>query len=203
MGVLTASFLHLVCVDSVPPDLIVRMAAKRVSQSAINWAELSKKIPDSQRMAFQALKTKSDVSLRAINSLPEKLPVIDWAAYQSVNSALVNDFKTKYEALDVPYPKDTLAASIEAQGAAAKADYEKFVKESGARAVSFKDEMAKWSAMLPPSEMNREEGMQALPHLVPCHQPNSPSFYPFDKPFSEEVLAQEKEEALKTYYDDH
>ena len=40
----------------------------------------------SQRMAFQALKTKSDVSLRAINSLPEKLPVIDWAAYQSVNS---------------------------------------------------------------------------------------------------------------------
>merc|ERR1712088_201768 len=134
---------------------IVRMAAKRVSQSAINWAELSKKIPDSQRMAFQALKTKSDVSLRAINSLPEKLPVIDWAAYQSANSALVNDFKTKYEALDVPYPKDTLAASIEAQGAAAKADYEKFVKESGARAVSFKDEMAKWSAMLPPSEMNR------------------------------------------------
>merc|ERR1712045_499988 len=198
-----ASFLHLVCVDSFPPDLLVRMAAKRVSQSAINWAELSKKIPDSQRMAFQALKTKSDVSLRAINSLPEKLPTIDWNAYQSVNTALVNDFKTKYEGLNVPYPKDTVAGSIDAQAKEAKANYETFVKESTARSVSFKDEMGKWSAMMLPSEMNREELMQALPHLVPQHNPNDVRFYPFNAKWSDEENAKLREEANRTYFDDH
>merc|ERR1712108_108701 len=70
------------------------MAAKRVASTAINWAELSKKIPDAQRGAFAALKARSDASLRSINSLPEALPAIDWAVYQGrVAPALVDDFQ--------------------------------------------------------------------------------------------------------------
>ena len=58
------------------------MAAKRVSATAINWGELAKKIPDGQRVVFQALKTRQDGYVRAINQLPENLPAIDFASYK-------------------------------------------------------------------------------------------------------------------------
>merc|ERR1712038_1996327 len=97
-------------------NLLIRMAAKRVSTTAINWGELAKKIPDGQRVAFQALKVKQDGYLRAINSLPEQLPAIDWAVYKErVAPAIVDDFQKKYEALQIPSPKDTVGASISAQ----------------------------------------------------------------------------------------
>merc|ERR1712158_353739 len=106
-----------------------RMAAKRVSASAINWAELSKKVPDGSRLAFGALKTKNDGSLRAIN----------WAAYEGrVSSAILSDFKGKYEGLNVPYPADTTSASIEGQAKDAKANYDQFIADSTARIGTFK-----------------------------------------------------------------
>ena len=58
------------------------MAAKRVTASAINWGELAKKIPDGQRVAFQAIKARQDGYVRTIAQLPEKLPTIDWAGYK-------------------------------------------------------------------------------------------------------------------------
>ena len=51
--------------------------------------------------------------------------------------------------------------------------------------------------------MNKEEAMQAVPHLVPQHNPNDVRFWPFDQKFDKELQAKVKEEANRTYYDGH
>ena len=67
--------------------------------------------------------------------------------------AIVDDFQKKYEGLSVPYPADTLAGSIATQAAEQKAAYEKFIADSGVRTASFKEELAKWTAMMPVSQV--------------------------------------------------
>ena len=58
------------------------MAAKRVTTTAVNWAEFATKIPAANKGAFTALKNKQDGFLRTVNQLPEALPAIDFAAYK-------------------------------------------------------------------------------------------------------------------------
>ena len=52
-------------------------------------------------------------------------------------------------------------------------------------------------------QMNKEEAMQAVPHLVPQHNPNDVRFWPFDQKFDKELQAKVKAEANATYYDGH
>ena len=58
------------------------MAAKRVTATAVDWAEFARKIPAANKGAFQALKNKQDGYVRAINQLPAALPGIDFASYR-------------------------------------------------------------------------------------------------------------------------
>ena len=53
--------------------------------------------------------------LCSMNSYPEKPHPIDWSYYRSSASAsgIVDSFQKQYEAVTVPYPKDTASASIE------------------------------------------------------------------------------------------
>ncbi len=46
---------------------------------------------------------------------------------------MVDDFQKRYESLQIPYPKDTLTASIEKQAVEQKAAYENFVTGSKSR----------------------------------------------------------------------
>ena len=50
-----------------------------------------------------------------MNSYPEKPQPIDWSYYRRNVSVpgLVDGFQKQYEAMTVPYPKDTTSASIE------------------------------------------------------------------------------------------
>ena len=70
-------------------------------------------------------------------------------------SAILSDFKSKYEGLSVPYPADTTAASMEGQAKEAKANYDRFIADSTARVGTFKEELAKWEEMMPISEVFR------------------------------------------------
>lgn len=90
------------------------MASKRVSSTAIDWASFAKKIPAAQKASFTALKQKHDGYMRSVNSLPEAAPKIDFAGYKSKIpiAGMVDDFQKKYEALQVPYPKDTISAGV-------------------------------------------------------------------------------------------
>jgi len=162
------------------------MATKRVATTAVNWAEFAKKIPAANKGAFVALKNKQDGYLRALNQLPEALPAINFAAYKGkVDAAMVEDFEKKYGALAIPYPKDSAAADIAAEEAKQVAAYNKHVAESQARAETVSAELAKWEAMMPIEDMNLEEAIVAVPHLVPNHNPDKPGFWPFNKEFDE------------------
>jgi len=177
------------------------MAAKRVTTTAVNWAEFATKIPAANKGAFAALKTKQDGYLRAVNQLPESLPAIDFASYKGrISAAMVDDFEKKYTALDIPYPKDTAQAEIAAEDAKQKAAYDKFVAESATRVGAVTEELAKWEAMMPIEDMNLEEAAAAVPHLVPQFRPDKPEFWPFDQSWEQwkKDLVQ-----LKIDYDEH
>jgi F-type H+-transporting ATPase subunit d len=90
------------------------MAARRVASSSVDWAEFARKIPASQKAAFTAFKQKHDGYLRAVNTLPEKSPAIDFNAYKSkiAIAGMVDDFQKKYETLQIPYPKDNVSSEV-------------------------------------------------------------------------------------------
>ena len=90
------------------------MAAQRISASSVNWVEFARKIPAAQKASFQAFKQKSDGFVRAVNALPEAAPKIDFEAYRSriAVPGMVDDFQKKYEALQIPYPKDNATAAV-------------------------------------------------------------------------------------------
>merc|ERR1712179_551680 len=50
------------------------MAAKRVTATAVNWAEFASKIPAANKASFNALKNKQDGYIRAVNQLPKHYP---------------------------------------------------------------------------------------------------------------------------------
>ena len=90
------------------------MAAQRISASTVNWVEFARKIPAAQKASFQAFKQKSDGFVRAVNALPEAAPKIDFDAHRSriAVPGMVDDFQKKYEALQIPYPKDNATAAV-------------------------------------------------------------------------------------------
>ena len=90
------------------------MASRRVSASTVDWAAFARKIPATQKASFTALKQKSDGFMRAVNALPAAAPKIDFETYKSkvAVAGMVDDFQKKYEALDIPYPADTVSASV-------------------------------------------------------------------------------------------
>merc|ERR1712050_794743 len=125
------------------------MAAQRISASSVNWVEFARKIPAAQKPSFNALKQKSDGFVRAVNALPEAAPKIDFAAYKSkvAVDGMVDDFQKKYEALDIPYPKDNVSASLDTLLATKKSEYEKFVADSKVKIGEIEVELAKWEKM--------------------------------------------------------
>merc|ERR1711990_448602 len=144
------------------------MAAQRISASTVNWVEFAKKIPAAQKASFQAFKQKSDGFVRAVNSHPEAAPKIDFDAYRSkiAVAGMVDDFQKKYEALVIPYPKDNATAALDAQLAAKKAEYTKFVAESEAKVAEIQTELDKWEKMRPFTEMTVEELARQAPQLM-------------------------------------
>merc|ERR1711976_506471 len=164
------------------------MAARRVAATSIDWAEFAKKIPQAQKGAFSALKTKNEGFTRAIAALPAELPKLDFATYKErINvPGMVDEFQKKYEGLSIPYPQDTLAAKIDRQAQEEKDRYEKFVSESKTRISGINTELAKWQAMMPVEDMNLEEALEAVPHMV-IDVKNNPTFWPHDRDYDEWV----------------
>ena len=90
---------------------------------------------------------------------------------------------------------------IDQQGAQKKSEYEKLVADSKAKIATINTELAKWEAMMPVEEMNREEALMYLPDhplirkAVP--NPNNPRFYPHDMDYEDWVKdAREKKAAM-------
>merc|ERR1719474_1896059 len=137
--------------------------AGRISASAVDFAALASKVDSRCRNAFAALKGKVESHMRVVSSLPAALPAIDFAAYDKVTvPGMVENFKSKYAALSIPYPSDQGAIkAIDAQAAEQKAAVASFCAASNGRIAEIKAELAKWEAMQPVENMNREEALDA------------------------------------------
>ncbi len=61
---------------------------------------------------------------------------------------MVDTFQKRWEALQIPYPKDTLAPQIEQQAAEQKSAYDKFVGESKTRIEGINKAIAAFEIVL-------------------------------------------------------
>lgn len=158
------------------------MAARRISQSNINWSALAERVPPAQKNHFIAFKSRSDKYLRAVLANPEQSPKLDWAFYKNrvAIPGLVDTFQKAYEALKVPYPADPLTSQVEAQRKEVLAEIENFKKESEQRVAEHKKELERIKSLLPYDQMTLEDFSDAHPELAlspltkPTLWPHSP-----------------------------
>lgn len=153
--------------------------AKRIAQSAVNWAAIGERVPPNQRLYFNAFKSKSDKYLRSVLQNPESSPKIDWAYYKSKVAVpgLVDNFQKNYDALKVSYPTDTLTAQVNAQEKEVRADIEKFKKDSAERINSHQKEIDHIKSLLPFGQMTLEDYRDSYPDLA-LDPINKPTFWP-------------------------
>jgi len=155
------------------------MAAKRISQSVVNWAALAERVPENQKVFFIALKARSDNYLRRVLSNPEAPPKLDFSAYKGKIpiAGLVDSFQKQYDAVKVPYPADKLSSEIAAQESKAMQDIKAFVGDSNKRIAQNNEQIAKWDKVLPFEEMTLEDYKNAFPEqaLDPI---NNPTLWP-------------------------
>merc|ERR1711970_211260 len=184
MGSTVTSLLAVVCFCSAVQNNIA-MAAKRIAASAINWSEFAARVPANQKGAFNAFKGKSDAYLRAVVTLPEALPPIDFSAYAARVSVpgMVETFQKEYESIAIPYPEDTVSGAIDEQEAAAAVETKEFIAASAARIAELGVELAKWQNMIPYDQMTMEEWAEAFPEQTidvdnPTLWPHTPEDQP-------------------------
>lgn len=153
--------------------------AKRISQSAVNWAAIAERVAPNQRIQFNAFKSRSDKYLRSVMSNPEQSPKIDWAAYKKniAVAGLVDNFQKQYDAIKVPYPADTVSAQVDAQAKEVDSEIQKFIKDSEARIAEYQKELAHLNSLLPFNQMTMEDFKDSYPEhaLDPA---NKPTFWP-------------------------
>ncbi|XP_023945728.1 ATP synthase subunit d, mitochondrial [Bicyclus anynana] len=170
--------------------------AKRISQSAVNWAALAERVPAQQKGNLATFKVKSDGYLRRVLANPDAPPKIDWAAYKRAVpiAGMVDNFQKQYEALKVPYPADTLTAKVEAQSVEVKKAIEAFVQESNANIAKYQKEIEDVKATLPYDQMTMEDFRDAHPELA-IDSINKPTFWPHNAEEQLDYVDPEKQNA--------
>ncbi|XP_069677934.1 ATP synthase subunit d, mitochondrial [Periplaneta americana] len=155
------------------------MAARRITQSAINWSALAERVPENQKGFFSAFKAKSDGYLRRMMANPETPPAINWEYYRTnvPLAGMVDDFKKKYEALSIPYPTDTVTPEIEQQAKEVEKEIQQFIKESNTRIAEYEAEISRLKSLIPFEQMTLEDFKDAYPELA-LDPLNKPTYWP-------------------------
>ncbi|XP_058461869.1 ATP synthase subunit d, mitochondrial [Malaya genurostris] len=155
------------------------MASRRIAQSSVNWASLAERVPSAQKTNLTAFKSTSDKYLRSVLANPETPPKIDWAFYQKnvPIAGMVDKFQKAYEALQIPYPSDTLTSQIEAQEKQVRDEIAIFVKESESRIAEHQTQMAQIKSLLPFNQMTMEDYRDAFPDQA-LDTVNRPTYWP-------------------------
>jgi len=155
------------------------MAARRISQSSINWSALAERVPVEQRNNFLAFKSRSDKYLRSVLANPEQSPKIDWAYYKSrvAVPGLVESFQKSYESLKVPYPADNLTPQVENLRKQVTSEIEQFKKDSKQRIAEHQKDLERIKSLLPYDQMTLEDFRDAHPDLA-LDPLNKPTFWP-------------------------
>lgn len=155
------------------------MAARRVTQSTVNWAALAERVSENQRNNFVAFKSKSDKYLRSVTANPEAPPAIPWAQYEKkvAIAGLVKTFQSQYEALKIPYPADTYSQQVDTQEQEVKKEIADFIKASETRINQYQKEIDHLKSLIPFDQMTLEDFRDAFPDqaLDPI---NKPTYWP-------------------------
>merc|ERR1712168_394467 len=163
----------------------IKMAARRIAASSIDWAAFSARVPAGQKASFNAFKGKSDGYLRKVVSLPESAPAIDFSAYKAriAIPGMVENFQKQYEALSIAYPEDVYSSKIDEVQAAAVEDVKAFISESEGRISKLTQELAHWEGMIPYDQMTLEEWAVAFPdQAIDVENPTMWPHGPEDQP---------------------
>lgn len=155
------------------------MAARRVTQSSVNWSSLAERVSESQRTSFVAFKTKSDKYLRSVMANPEAPPAINWAHYEKhiTIPGLVKAFQSQYEGTKIAYPADSYTKAVDAQEVEVKKEIEQFVKSSEERIAAYKKEADHLKSLLPFDQMTLEDFRDAFPDQA-LDAINKPTYWP-------------------------
>lgn len=158
------------------------MAAKRITQSSINWTELAERIPAAQKGNFIQFKGRSDKYLRAVAANPAQSPKIDWAQYKGrvATAGIVDSFQKAYEALKIPYPQDTVSGQVDQLRTQSQQAIAEFAKESAARIATHESEITRLKGLLPYNQMTLEDFYDAHPELA-LDPLKNPTFWPHDE----------------------
>ncbi|XP_050592276.1 ATP synthase subunit d, mitochondrial-like [Bombus affinis] len=153
----------------------------RQAIKAINWAALAERIPEAEKAALAAFKSKSDKYLQRMMANPEALPKIDWAYYKKVivTPGLVDRFQKEYESLSIPYPADNYTAEIEAAKNETAKKIESFIQEINADIQEMHKGLDKLNDMIPFSEMTMDDYVDLKPDG--CMQLDKVTTWPHDE----------------------
>ncbi|XP_017884882.1 ATP synthase subunit d, mitochondrial-like [Ceratina calcarata] len=137
----------------------------RRALTAINWAALAERIPETEKAALAAFKSKSDKYLQRMNANPEAMPKIDWEYYRKsvITPGLVDKFQKEFESLQIPYPADKYTAAIDAEKNDLAKKIESFKQELDGSTVEIQKILDSINAMIPYAEMTMDDYCEAVP----------------------------------------
>jgi len=122
-----------------------------------------------------------------IQDLPETLPKLDFAEYKAKLpglSSMVSEFEKQYQALEVPYPKDTqnIKEALKKEEVAVREKSASYIESETKHIHSLQTMLKKIDSVPPPEKMTR----QMFNHYFPehCMNPNydNPGFHPHFDP---------------------
>ncbi|XP_072929498.1 ATP synthase subunit d, mitochondrial-like [Epargyreus clarus] len=153
--------------------------AKRFTKPTINWVEMEKRVPPSQKANFFAFKAKADAYYRRVQASPAEAPKINWEEYSKIVPVpgLVEKFKTAYAAFKVPYPADTLSAKIDEQWKALQPEIQKFCETMQKEIDAVTVDLNKVKALPKFDDMTMEMFAELYPNEA-LDFTKKPSFWP-------------------------
>merc|ERR1712127_137975 len=109
MGLINILIIYTkVLLFSIYIYLSVKMAARRVTKTSVDWAKMQSLLPAEQQGIYSALIAKNFAYTVKVAALPESLPKIDFAGYrkQLVNPSAIDALEKAYTGFEAAYPKD-------------------------------------------------------------------------------------------------
>lgn len=143
------------------------MSARRVGQRVFDWVRIASRVPEEARMDFSAFRARHEACRASLSALSERPEPIDWAYYRRNISLpnLVDSFEQQFEAVSIPYPKDTVSAGLDMKQKEVEVEAQAVIAQSKARIVELQKELDEVNAQKPFEDMTIDEYLEDKPEI--------------------------------------
>ena len=143
------------------------MSARRAGQKVFDWSKLSSSVPQEARAELAAFRARHEAARTACMSLPETPEPINWQYYQkNISKAnFVDSFKKQFEAVSIPYPKDTTTEEVNKQEKEFESEALDVIKRSKLQAQELRKELEGILAQKSYQDMTIDEYLEDKPEL--------------------------------------